>query len=148
MALYYKEKGLTLYEALIELYERFGYTQEKLISIELAGKEGQEKIAKCIDTLRNNPIKEVLGVRVKTSFDYKLSKEIDNNTRDEREINLPKSNVLKYILEDNSWFVIRPSGTEPKMKIYLAIEAKGLKESNEKIESFEKAVMYIINKEL
>lgn len=146
MALYYKEKGLTLYEALIELYEKFGYTQEKLISIELAGKEGQEKIAKCIDTLRNNPIKEVLGVKVKTSFDYKLSKEIDNNTSSEREINLPKSNVLKYILEDNSWFVIRPSGTEPKMKIYLAIEAKNLNESNEKIEAFNKDVMNIIYK--
>ncbi|ELC8439503.1 hypothetical protein QYB79_001480 [Clostridium perfringens] len=117
MALYYKEKGLTLYEALIELYEKFGYTQEKLISIELAGKEGQEKIAKCIDTLRNNPIKEVLGVKVKTSFDYKLSKEINNNTSSEREVNLPKSNVLKYILEDNSWFVIRPSVIEPKIKI-------------------------------
>lgn len=148
MALYYKENGLTLYEALIELYEKFGYTQEKLISIELAGKEGQEKIAKCIDSLRNNPVKEVLGVKVKTSFDYKLSKEIDNNTMEESEINLPKSNVLKYILEDNSWFVIRPSGTEPKMKIYLAIEAKGLKESNEKIEKFEKSVMDIVNKEL
>lgn len=146
MALYYKEKGLTLYEALIELYEKFGYTQEKLISIELAGKEGQEKIAKCIDTLRNNPIKEVLGVKVKTLFDYKLSKEIDNNTSSEREINLPKSNVLKYILEDNSWFVIRPSGTEPKMKIYLAIEAKNLNESNEKIEEFNKDVMNIIYK--
>lgn len=148
MALYYKEKGLTLYEALIELYEKFGYTQEKLISIELAGKEGQEKIVKCIDSLRNNPIKKVLGVKVKTSFDYKLSKEIDNNISSEREINLPKSNVLKYILEDNSWFVIRPSGTEPKMKIYLSIEAKDLNECNEKIERFEKAVMYIVNKEL
>ncbi len=148
MALYYKEKGQTLYEALIELYEKFGYTQEKLISIELAGKEGQEKIVKCIDSLRNNPIKKVLGVKVKTSFDYKLSKEIDNNTSSEREINLPKSNVLKYILEDNSWFVIRPSGTEPKMKIYLAIEAKDLNECNEKIEKFEKEVMHIINKEL
>lgn len=148
MALYYKENGITLYKALIELYKKFGYTQEKLISIELAGKEGQEKIAKCIDSLRNNPVKEVLGVKVKTSFDYKLSKEIDNNTMEEREINLPKSNVLKYILEDNSWFVIRPSGTEPKMKIYLAIEAKTLNESNEKIEKFEKVVMDIVNKEL
>ena len=138
MALYYKEKGLTLYEALIEL----------LISIELAGKEGQEKIAKCIDTLRNNPIKEVLGVKVKTSFDYKLSKEIDNNTSSEREINLPKSNVLKYILEDNSWFVIRPSGTEPKMKIYLAIESNCLKESAKKIVSFENSIMEIINKNI
>ncbi|ELP5182157.1 phospho-sugar mutase [Clostridium perfringens] len=148
MALYYKEKGLTLYEALIELYEKFGYTQEKLISIELVGKEGQEKISKCIDSLRNNPIKQILGVKVKTSFDYKLSKETDNNTGEEKEINFPKSNVLKYILEDNSWFVIRPSGTEPKMKIYLAIEAKDLKKSNEKIEKFEKTVMDIINKDL
>lgn len=146
MTLYYKEQGLNLYEAMIALYEKFGYSEEKLISIELVGKEGQEKIANCIDTLRNNPIKEVNGIKVKTSFDYKLSKEVDNNTMEEKEINLPKSNVLKYILENNSWFVVRPSGTEPKMKIYLAIEAKNLKESNEKILSFENAVMDIINK--
>ncbi len=65
MALYYKEKGLTLYEALIELYEKFGYTQEKLISLELTGKEGQEKITKCIDSLRNDPVKEVNGLELK-----------------------------------------------------------------------------------
>ncbi|ELC8444137.1 phospho-sugar mutase [Clostridium perfringens] len=148
MALYYKEKGLTLYDAMIELYEKFGYTKEQLISIDLAGKEGQEKINKCIDDLRNNSPKEIDGVKVKTSLDYKLSKEVDNATMEEKEINLPKSNVLKYILEDNSWFVVRPSGTEPKMKIYLAIEAKSLEESNKKIEKFENEVMNIINKKL
>ncbi|MDK0953730.1 phospho-sugar mutase [Clostridium perfringens] len=148
MALYYKEKGLTLYEALIELYEKFGYTQEKLISLELTGKEGQEKITKCIDSLRNDPVKEVNGVRVKTSFDYKLSKELNNISGEELEIKLPKSNVLKYILEDNSWFVIRPSGTEPKMKVYLAIEANSLEESKKKIMNFENDIMDIVNKKL
>ncbi|MCH1961847.1 phospho-sugar mutase [Clostridium perfringens] len=148
MALYYKEKGLTLYEALIELYEKFGYTQEKLISLELTGKEGQEKITKCIDSLRNDPVKEVNGVRVKTSFDYKLSKELNNINGEELEIKLPKSNVLKYILEDNSWFVIRPSGTEPKIKVYLAIEANSLEESQKKIMNFENDIMDIVNKKL
>lgn len=148
MALYYKEKGLTLYEALIELYEKFGYTQEKLISLELTGKEGQEKITKCIDSLRNDPVKEVNGVRVKTSFDYKLSKELNNINSEELEIKLPKSNVLKYILEDNSWFVIRPSGTEPKIKVYLAIEANSLEESQKKIMNFENDIMDIVNKKL
>ena len=148
MALYYKEKGLTLYEALIELYEKFGYTQEKLISLELTGKEGQEKITKCIDSLRNDPVKEVNGVRVKTSFDYKLSKELNNINGEELEIKLPKSNVIKYILEDNSWFVIRPSGTEPKIKVYLAIEANSLEESQKKIMNFENDIMDIVNKKL
>ncbi|ELC8398747.1 phospho-sugar mutase [Clostridium perfringens] len=148
MALYYKEKGLTLYEALIELYEKFGYTQEKLISLELTGKEGQEKITKCINSLRNDPVKEVNGVRVKTSFDYKLSKELNNINGEELEIKLPKSNVLKYILEDNSWFVIRPSGTEPKIKVYLAIEANSLEESQKKIMNFENDIMDIVNKKL
>ena len=66
MTLYYKEKGMSLYDALIDLYKEFGFFKEDLISIELKGKEGQEKIAACIDSLRNNPIKKVLGVKVKT----------------------------------------------------------------------------------
>lgn len=135
MTLYYKEQGKTLYDGLIELYNKYGYFKESLVSIELAGKEGQEQIAKCIDGLRNDALKEMNGVKVITSFDYKLSKEVNNLTDEEKEIKLPKSNVLKYVLEDDSWFVVRPSGTEPKMKIYLSVKGSSLEDSKEKLKT-------------
>ena len=143
MTLYYKEKGLTLYEALINLYEEYGYTKETLVSIELQGKEGQDKITKCIDTLRNDKVTEINGIKVVKAFDYKLSEEVtyENNDMIKSEINLPKSNVLKYILEDDSWFVVRPSGTEPKMKVYLSIVGESLKSSEEKINAFKEDIM-------
>jgi len=146
MTLYYKEEGLTLYEALIKLYEEYGFTNEELISIELQGKEGQEKIANCLDTLRMDKLTEVNGVTVSKAFDYKLSEEtIYGNETLVSEINLPKSNVLKYILEDDSWFVVRPSGTEPKMKVYLSVLGESLKDSEEKLINFKKSVMDKIN---
>ena len=122
-------------------------TQEELISIELQGKEGQEKIANCLDTLRKNKLTEINGVKVIKAFDYKLSEEVsyENNDVTKSEINLPKSNVLKYILEDDSWFVVRPSGTEPKMKVYLSIVGESLKSSEEKINAFKEDVMNKIN---
>lgn len=148
MTLYYKEKGMSLYDALIDLYKGFGFFKEDLISIELKGKEGQEKIAQCIDSLRNSSLTDVDGVKVNTKLDYRLSKEEDLVNNTEKEINLPKSNVLKFILDNGSWFVVRPSGTEPKMKIYLAIKGTGLEDSAEKIASFKEGVMTIVNEKL
>lgn len=146
MTLYYKEKGLTLYEVLINLYEEYGYTKETLVSIELQGKEGQDKITKCIDTLRNDKVTEINGIKVVKAFDYKLSEEITYGSETVvSEIKLPKSNVLKYVLEDDSWFVVRPSGTEPKMKIYLSVIGKSLKDSEEKLNNFKNDVMGKIN---
>ena len=145
MTLYYKSKGLSLYEAFMKLSEKYGYYKESLVSIELKGKEGQEKIQSCLDSLRKNPIKEVNGVKVKTFFDYKESIEKDLQSGQVSEVNLPKSNVLKYILEDGSWFVVRPSGTEPKIKIYLAVVGNSVEDSENKNEEFKKNVMDIIN---
>lgn len=146
MTLYYKEQGMSLYEALIKLYEKYGFYKETLISIELEGKEGQEKIASCIDALRNSPIVSVEGVKISTKLDYKLSLEESNGVKSE--IKLPKSNVLKYILEDGSSFVVRPSGTEPKMKIYLAVKGSSLENAESEIERFKSKVMEIINEKL
>ncbi|CUQ11308.1 phosphoglucomutase PgcA [Clostridium paraputrificum] len=146
MTLYYKEQGMSLYEALINLYEKYGFYKETLISIELEGKEGQEKIASCIDALRNSSIESVDGVKVSTKLDYKLSLEEFNGVKSE--IKLPKSNVLKYILEDGSSFVVRPSGTEPKMKIYLAVKGSSLENAESEIERFKSKVMETINEKL
>lgn len=148
MTLYYKEKGKSLYDGLIDLYNKFGFFKEDLISIELKGKSGQEQIASCIEALRSAPLNEVDGVAIKTKLDYKLSKEEDLIAKTESVIDLPKSNVLKFILENGSSFVVRPSGTEPKMKIYLAVSGSSLEDSEEKIKVFKEKVMEIINEKL
>ena len=148
MTLFYKQQGKSLYDGLIDLYNKYGFFKEGLVSIELKGKEGQEKIAKCIDELRNSSLSEVNGVKVATKLDYKLSKEENLRAGTESVINLPKSNVLKYILENGSSFVVRPSGTEPKMKIYLAVKGSSLEDADKQLEVFKDKVMNIVNEKL
>lgn len=148
MTLYYKKQGKTLYDALVEIYEQYGYFKESLVSVELKGKEGQEKIGRCLDLLRADEITEVNGVKVVKSFDYKSSTEKDLIANTTSKINLPKSNVLKYILEDDSWFVVRPSGTEPKMKVYLAVKGNSLEDADKQTERFKSSVMGIVNEKL
>ncbi|MTI68265.1 MAG: phospho-sugar mutase [Firmicutes bacterium] len=120
MADFYKEKGLSLYEALENLYKKYGYYVEELEAIRLEGIEGKNKIKKVMDTFRKEPIKNIGSLNIKIINDYKesVSKDIINN--ETANITLPKSNVLKYEFEDGSWYALRPSGTEPKLKIYLS----------------------------
>ena len=148
MTLFYKEKGKSLYDGLVELYEKYGYFKETLVSFELKGKEGSEKISKCIDSLRNENLVEVNGVKIVTKYDYKLGTEENISSGDKKEIDLPKSNVLKFVLENGAWFVVRPSGTEPKMKAYVAVKGNSLKDSKEKLESFKNEVVSLINSKL
>lgn len=145
MALYYKKRGMNLYDALMELYDKYGYYKENLVSIELQGKEGQEKIGKALEYLRHSMKASVENVKIIKKFDYKLSIEKDLVNIEEKIINLPKSNVLKFILEDGSWFVVRPSGTEPKMKIYLSCIGKSLEDAESKMNVFKDNIMAIIN---
>lgn len=144
MALYYKTQGKNLSQALNELYDKYGYYKEHLISIEMEGKDGQEKIAAMISNLRTNPVTEVNHVKVNVVEDYELSvrKHLKDNT--EEKIDLPKSNVLKYILEDDSWFVVRPSGTEPKIKIYASVVGGNKKDADQKMDQFVVAVKALL----
>jgi phosphoglucomutase len=146
MTLYYKKKGMSLYEALMSLYETYGFYKEQLISIELKGKEGQEKIGKSLEYLRHSMSHSLGNNRIVKKIDYKLSIEKNLVSITENRIDLPKSNVLKFILEDNSYFVVRPSGTEPKMKIYLSVTGTSIDNSEEKMREFEKLVCEIIDK--
>ena len=145
MALYYKTKGKNLAQALHDLFEKYGYYKENLISITMEGKDGQEQIAAMITHLRENMPKEVNGVKVVVSEDYKLSKHVDYVAGTTEEINLPKSNVLKFILEDKSWFVVRPSGTEPKVKIYASVVGSSVEDSEAKCAEFVQAIKAILN---
>ena len=148
MTLYYKSIGLSLYDGFINLCEKYGYYKEELVSIELKGKEGQEKISDLINYFRNNDLLEVDGVKVDTIYDFKFSKAKSIITGKEEKLTLPQSNVLKYMLSDGSWFVIRPSGTEPKMKIYISVIGENLKNSEVKIKKFSSSIMNLINGEL
>ena len=145
MALYYKKRNMNLYDALIELYNKYGYYKEELVSVELQGKEGQEKIQAILERLRHSMKSSVNNIKIVKKYDYKLGIEKDLVNIKEERIELPKSNVLKFILEDGSWFVIRPSGTEPKMKVYLSIVGNSLEDAENKIKIFKKNVMSIIN---
>lgn len=145
MALYYKTKGMNLYEALIELYGKYGFYKENLVSLELKGKEGQERITRALEYLRCSMKGNINGVRIVKYCDYKASIERDILEDMQFVIDLPKSNVLKFILEDGSWFVVRPSGTEPKMKIYMAVVGKSIEDVNFKEREFSKSVMAIID---
>lgn len=124
MAAYYYDKDMSLYEGLMELYDRVGFFKEDMIALTLSGISGIEKIKEIMDYFRKNGLNQVEGLKVVESKDY-------NNGID----GLPKSNVLKFILEDGSWIAARPSGTEPKLKLYIGVCGKDLKTSQDKINS-------------
>ena len=123
-ALYYKLKGMTLYDALMEIYDKFGYYKEALKSITLKGIDGVEKIADIMKSFRNDDISSIAGVKVDRKLDYKEG--IDE---------LPKSDVLKFVLDDKSWIAVRPSGTEPKIKFYFGVCGDSNEASDNKIEA-------------
>lgn len=120
MVAYYKEKNMSLVDVLNNLYKKFGYHQEKIISKEFYGKDGAEQMNQLLMDYRNNFPKEIGGLKVIIVEDYLYSKRYVNQ-ENILEIDLPKSNVLKFILEDGSWLAIRPSGTEPKCKFYISV---------------------------
>ncbi len=144
MALYHKMRGMNLHAALLGLYEKHGFFKERLISIELTGKDGQEKIQKSLHYLRHSMSRTVGDVNIVRKLDYKTGIEKDLVKITEASIDLPRTNTLKFILEDGSAFVVRPSGTEPKMKIYMSVIGSSLEASEKKMDSFEKHVMDII----
>ncbi|WP_346846966.1 phospho-sugar mutase [uncultured Clostridium sp.] len=141
MTLYYKSIGKTLYEGLIELYESYGYYKEKLISIELKGKDGQEKIKDIIEYFRSENIRSFGDYKISVKEDYKLSYRINVEDSSKEVINLPKSNVIKFIFHNGCYFVVRPSGTEPKMKIYLGVTGENNEVSDRNLLKLEDAVL-------
>lgn len=130
MAAYYYSKGLSLCDELEEIYKEYGYYKDGLKSITLKGKSGNEKIQSIIKFFRENKMDSIGSFKISEVKDYQEG--IDN---------LPQSNVLKYILEDKSWFTIRPSGTEPKIKFYFSVNASSDKDSNDKLNCLSEVIM-------
>ncbi|MED4850723.1 phospho-sugar mutase [Caldifermentibacillus hisashii] len=141
VAAFYKAQEKSLYDALMEIFEKYSYYKEALSSLTLKGKDGAEQIANILEEFRSNPPKEIAGIRVTAVEDYKASirKQLSNGKLNP--ISLPKSNVLKYFLEDGSWFCVRPSGTEPKCKFYFAVKGSSLNESEQLVNNLQQAVM-------
>ncbi|WP_020063183.1 phospho-sugar mutase [Bacillus sp. 123MFChir2] len=141
VAAYYKAQGKTLYDGLLEVFEKYGYFREGLVSLTLKGKDGAEQIQTMMTSFRENRPTEVAGLEVTIAEDYKASVRTKVEENATEEIKLPKSNVLKYYLADGSWFCLRPSGTEPKIKFYFGVQGDSLQHSEEKLEEIKKAIM-------
>ncbi|WP_053365383.1 phospho-sugar mutase [Bacillus sp. FJAT-27245] len=143
---HYKKKGLSLYDGLMNVFEKYGYFQEGLQSMTMKGKDGAELIAKIMAGFRSNPPSALAGMSVVTSEDYLESVRISSAGIEK--IQLPKSNVLKYFFEDGSWVCLRPSGTEPKIKFYFGVNDKSLEASRKKLKQIEAEFMELVNTKL
>ena len=142
VAAYYKKQGKTLYDGLQDIFEEYGYYAEKTISVTLSGAEGAEQIKTIMGNLRNEAPKSFADVAVSLTEDFKTSKAVDADGN-EKAIDMPASDVLKYTLADETWLAIRPSGTEPKIKFYIGVKGDSHDAAAEKIAMYEEAIRKI-----
>ena len=147
-AAYYKTKNMTLWDAMLAMYERYGYYKDDVTAITLKGIEGLAKIQEIMNTLRENAPAEIGGYKVTAVRDYKKDTITDTATGAVKPTGLPASNVLYYELEDDAWVCVRPSGTEPKVKFYLGVKGTSLKDADAKSKALSEAVHAMIGKML
>ena len=134
IAAYYKLQNLTLWDALLKMYEKYGYYLEGQIPVTLEGIDGAEKIQNMMTKMRNNPPTKLGKYKVLKIMDVSTGKEKDLETGEEKDIDLPKSNVLRYSLENDCWCAVRPSGTEPKIKFYMGIKSDSVNNAKKDLE--------------
>ena len=144
-AAYYKTQGKTLWEAMIEMYEQFGYYKDAIQSVTMKGIEGLQKIQEIMNSLRQNPPAEFAGHKVVAVRDYKADTITDVATGAVKPTGLPNSNVLYYELTDDAWVCVRPSGTEPKVKFYYGVKGTSLADADEKSDIMGKAVLDMVD---
>ena len=144
-AAYYKTQGKTLWDAMIEMYEQFGYYKDAIQSVTMKGIEGLQKIQEIMNSLRQNPPAEFAGHKVVAVRDYKADTITDVATGAVKPTGLPNSNVLYYELTDDAWVCVRPSGTEPKVKFYYGVKGTSLADADEKSEIMGKAVLDMVD---
>lgn len=140
---YHKEAGRTLADALEMIYERYGYFTEKTISVDFPGLSGKEKMIQIMASIRDGGLREISGIPVISVADY-LNQTLKTAEFEERPLDYPKSDALKYILADKSWVAFRPSGTEPKIKLYLGVEGASQAEVDEKATKLEAAIRQLV----
>ena len=147
-AAYYKTKDMTLWDAMVAMYEKYGYYKDDIKSITMKGIEGLEKIQNILQTLRNNPPAEIGAYKVQKARDYQADTIKDLATGEVTPTGLPESNVLYYELNDDAWVCVRPSGTEPKVKFYYGIKGTSLEDADSKSEELGKAVLAMVDQML
>ena len=147
-AAYYKTKNMTLWDAMLAMYEKYGYYKDDVTSITLKGIEGLAKIQEIMNTLRDNAPASIGGYQVTAVRDYKKDTVTDCATGNTKPTGLPSSNVLYYEMQDGAWVCVRPSGTEPKVKFYLGVKGDSLEDADRKSAELSKAVHAMINKML
>ena len=136
---------MTLWDAMVAMYEKYGYYKDAVQSIGLKGIEGLAKIKNIMDTLRNNTPVEVGGYKVVSARDYQLDTIKDMATGEVKSTGLPASNVLYYDMNDGAWMCVRPSGTEPKIKFYYGIKGTSIEDADAKSAEFGKAVQAMVD---
>ena len=139
-AAYYKNEGLTLWDQMINIYEKYGFYKEGQIAITMKGIDGAEKIKAILENLRKNPPKTLANYDVIETRDYESGIIQNCLTQEESTTGLPKSNVLYYDLQDNAWCCVRPSGTEPKIKFYIGVKGNSLEDADNKLQELTDAV--------
>ncbi len=145
VAAWCKKNGITVWDQMINIYEKYGFFKEGQYAITLKGIDGSKQIAAIMDNLRKNPPKEFGSLKVKRFRDYETSEIVNNETGEKTGTGLPKSNVLYFDLENDSWCCARPSGTEPKIKFYMGVKGTSLEDSCKKLEALTDAVKSKIN---
>ncbi len=143
-AAYYKSKGITLWDQMINIFDKYGYYKEGQVAITMKGAEGAAKIAQMMDDLRADTPKKFGAWDVLEARDYKKDECINMATGEKSGTGLPSSNVLYYDLSDNAWCCARPSGTEPKIKFYVGVKGSSLADADEKLEALRAAVMEVV----
>jgi phosphoglucomutase len=143
MAAYYKSRGMSLYDGIMELYKKYGYFKEDLKSITLKGIEGSQRIKDIMESLRNNPPLKVAGINTIKVMDYKERVSKNLVAEEVEKINLPKSNVIQLLLQDGSLITARPSGTEPKIKFYFATIGDSLANADSKINTLKEEILQL-----
>lgn len=144
---FYKKKGMSLYDALMSVFEEYGFYLEGLKSLTLKGKEGAELIQKTLGVFRADPIKNLGELKVTAVEDYLTGVRLDDQNNEEK-IDLPSSNVIKYYLEDGTWMCLRPSGTEPKIKFYFGVKDQTLEASKQKLQKVEQDFMAVVDSKM
>lgn len=144
VAAWCKKHGITLWDQMINLYEKYGYYKETQYAITMKGIDGTRQIAAIMDKLRSNPPKNFGDLKVVEMRDYDLDQATDMATGEVRSTGLPKSNVLYFELENDSWCCARPSGTEPKIKFYMGVKGTGLEDAEKRVEALTEAVKALL----
>ena len=146
-AAYYRSKGITLWDQMNNIYEKYGYYKEDQVSIVLEGAEGAEKIKEMMTDMRNKDVEQIGKYKVLCFKDVDKDYVKNMTTGEESKTGLPKSNVLYYQLEDNAWCCVRPSGTEPKIKLYFGVKGECEKCVTEKLEELKEAMVKLVRGE-